>query len=264
MQAHSRTPRTASRAWVSVLLLSACTNAPPRLERHIDPAIWADAFAAQATEPRHAIPEATMLLAIPFLFSEDDRISGDLVSDPVITSGNERDGNIAAGALISLAAGTAVAEAIFGDEAQAIEVLAESVLVTEGVVAGLKEVTHRRRPGKNQNTFGSFPSSHTSVSFTMATFLARRIYDEWEGPAQYAGYLLYLPAAYTGINRIESQSHFPTDVLAGAVLGSIFTNWIYDAHYGSDDGEGIFMPERLQVVPQVGSGWAGISLGFGF
>jgi undecaprenyl-diphosphatase len=57
----------------------------------------------------------------------------------------------------------------------------------------------------------SFPSGHTMVSFIAATILA--MYNrKW-------GYIAFPVAALMGFTRLYLYVHFPTDVLAGAVLG---------------------------------------------
>ena len=57
----------------------------------------------------------------------------------------------------------------------------------------------------------SFPSGHTMVSFIAATILA--MYNrKW-------GYIAFPVAALMGFSRLYLYVHFPTDVLAGAVLG---------------------------------------------
>jgi membrane-associated phospholipid phosphatase len=66
----------------------------------------------------------------------------------------------------------------------------------------------------------SFPSGHTSASFSCAEFL-RRHYG-WR-----AGLPAYLAATFVGYSRVESQNHYTHDVVAGAAIGiissSIFT-----------------------------------------
>ena len=57
----------------------------------------------------------------------------------------------------------------------------------------------------------SFPSGHTMVSFIAATILA--MYNrKW-------GYIAFPVAALMGFTRLYLYVHFPTDVLAGAILG---------------------------------------------
>ena len=101
-----------------------------------------------------------------------------------------------------------------------IEILA-SLSVSQVFVQLLKRVLSRERPYnilQNINTFGiklkdySFPSGHTTASFSMATILS-----------------LYMPqlmiafiaiAFMVGISRIYLAVHYPSDVLVGIILGT--------------------------------------------
>lgn len=84
----------------------------------------------------------------------------------------------------------------------------------------LKPFFRRRRPWERgrsvvvgRRTFDtSFPSGHTAASFAAATVLA--------GAYPKAGLPLYVTATGVGISRIFLGHHFPTDVAAGAVLGT--------------------------------------------
>lgn len=62
-----------------------------------------------------------------------------------------------------------------------------------------------------QGGLDAFPSGHASASFAVAAVLAR-YFPEWRG-------LWYGGALYVGMARVVGGSHFPTDVLGGAVLG---------------------------------------------
>ncbi len=246
-----------------VVLLVGCVepHAHGRFKRHGIGSVWTAAAGREFTDPKQYVPAALMALSLPYLFTADDRMSENLVEDPVFSSGKESQGDAAAAGLIGLAAGISAWDLIEGDAARALEVYLESTLLTEGVVAGLKQVTHRRRPGAGQNTFGSFPSSHTSVAFTAATFFARRFHDKVDGLAGYLGFLAYLPATFVAINRVESEKHYPSDVAAGALLATLFTNFVYNAHYGDDKHEsGIFSEPHVTVVPEVRTSWAGVGL----
>lgn len=59
----------------------------------------------------------------------------------------------------------------------------------------------------------SFPSGHTSASFAAATAIYA-IDKRW-------GIAAYLLATVLGFSRLYLGVHFPTDVLAGAVLGTV-------------------------------------------
>ncbi|CAF0930186.1 unnamed protein product [Adineta steineri] len=72
----------------------------------------------------------------------------------------------------------------------------------------------------------SFPSGHSSTAFCGLIFLALYIYKVWR--YRNFGLLPYLMeigcfalAAYIGITRITDHRHHPTDVLGGAILGTV-------------------------------------------
>lgn len=65
-----------------------------------------------------------------------------------------------------------------------------------------------------QGGFDAFPSGHTTASFAVATVLARyfpRMAWIWFGAA-----------SFVALSRFMRGSHFPTDVLVGAVFGYLF------------------------------------------
>jgi membrane-associated phospholipid phosphatase len=63
----------------------------------------------------------------------------------------------------------------------------------------------------------SFPSGHTSQAFFMATLLAQYFHA-----GVWVVFLLYAMATLVGITRIYVGAHYPRDVLAGAILGSVW------------------------------------------
>jgi undecaprenyl-diphosphatase len=85
----------------------------------------------------------------------------------------------------------------------------------------LKNGCQRRRPPEaipsfrsviNASDRFSFPSGHTSGAFALATLTALH-YGGLAGA-------LYLWAAAVGVSRVVLGVHFPTDILAGALLGT--------------------------------------------
>lgn len=89
------------------------------------------------------------------------------------------------------------------------------------VTWGLKYSIHRRRPFekypeviKLSNGGGSsFPSGHTSAAFAVATSVSMS-YHKW-----YVITPCYLWASAVGFSRIALGVHYPSDVLAGALVG---------------------------------------------
>jgi len=105
-----------------------------------------------------------------------------------------------------------------------------TILSSYWVVSFLKDYFHRPRPyefWKNVVlTFGkapseSFPSGHTAAAFAVAHLLNRL----YQGKMPW----LYGIAAWVGITRIYTGVHYPTDVVAGAIVGvgcSILTEFL--------------------------------------
>lgn len=83
-------------------------------------------------------------------------------------------------------------------------------VLTTGVSYGLKYLVDKERPDRSDNR--SFPSLHTSVSFTGAAFIQRRYGWKWGVPA-------YAVASYVGWSRVYGKKHDWWDVTAGAALG---------------------------------------------
>jgi len=78
-----------------------------------------------------------------------------------------------------------------------------------------KALVPRHRPFEHQlgpaSSTHSFPSGHTTTSFACATVLAYYL-PRFRAP-------LFVLATLIGLSRIYNAMHYPTDVLAGAVLG---------------------------------------------
>jgi undecaprenyl-diphosphatase len=104
-------------------------------------------------------------------------------------------------------------------------VIATGTIINLGITAGLKYLVKRKRPfvtykGIIVNKSGktcldpSFPSGHSSTSFMLATSLSLA-YPKW--------YVIVPSYAYAGTvaySRMDLGVHYPSDVLAGALIGS--------------------------------------------
>jgi membrane-associated phospholipid phosphatase len=98
--------------------------------------------------------------------------------------------------------------------------LGESVGTTLALTYSLKYGLNERRPNGG---FQSFPSGHTSISFSAAEFIRKRYGWEYGVPA-------YATAAFVGYSRVEAREHYPHDVLAGAAIG-IASSYIFTRPY---------------------------------
>lgn len=100
--------------------------------------------------------------------------------------------------------------------------IASSAAITLGFTLLIKTVFKRRRPFvQNLKIVAvynagstSFPSGHTSTSFSVATALSS-CYPKW-----YVIIPSYLWASSVGYSRMYLGVHYPSDVFGGAVLGT--------------------------------------------
>jgi membrane-associated phospholipid phosphatase len=99
------------------------------------------------------------------------------------------------------------------------------------VVESIKAVTNRTRPFLSlretrvigwQEPGRSFPSGHTSQTFFLATILTITPLRQEFGPGLGVPIALYTVAVLVGFTRVYVGAHYPRDVMAGAVLGSIW------------------------------------------
>jgi len=97
-----------------------------------------------------------------------------------------------------------------------------SLGVDGAITYSMKEIIRRPRPyptypdikAFESETTLSFPSGHTSLAFTTATALSLK-YPKW-----YVIAPTFFWACSVGYSRMNLGMHYPTDVLAGAVVGS--------------------------------------------
>lgn len=98
--------------------------------------------------------------------------------------------------------------------------LGESLAVTLGATFVLKYSIDESRPNGGSQ---SFPSGHTSVSFSAAEFMRKRYGWEYGVPA-------YAAASFVAYSRVEARQHHPQDVVAGAGIG-ILSSYIFTKPY---------------------------------
>lgn len=117
--------------------------------------------------------------------------------------------------------------------------LGEAVLDAEFLTQIMKSTDRRLRPGDVppnrgfSDTFfadkgggalggrGSFPSGHEIAAFSVATVLANRYSRH-----RWVPWVAYGLASLVGFSRVSLQSHFTSDVFAGAVLGYAISHYV--------------------------------------
>ena len=96
----------------------------------------------------------------------------------------------------------------------------ESASVTLGVTYALKYAVNETRPDGGHQ---SFPSAHTSISFSAAEFTRKRYGWGYGVPA-------YALASFVAYSRVEAREHYAHDVIAGAAIG-IASSYIFTRPY---------------------------------
>lgn len=116
---------------------------------------------------------------------------------------------------------------------------AESTALALGSTLALKYTIREERP--NGDGHHSFPSAHSSVSFSSAEFLRMRYGWEYGIPA-------YAVATFVAFSRVRAKQHYLRDVIAGAAIGvassCLFTR-PYEGPYIQPDIDSKFYGLRL-------------------
>lgn len=110
------------------------------------------------------------------------------------------------------------------------EAIADGVIVEE--VA--KVIFRRERPLYNNaageffvsglGTSGSFPSSHSTIAWTLAGAVAG------EYPSKWVQLGVYSMASSVSLTRVLGQEHFPSDVLVGGATGWLIGHYVVRKH----------------------------------
>ncbi|MDR2778638.1 MAG: phosphatase PAP2 family protein [Rickettsiales bacterium] len=117
-----------------------------------------------------------------------------------------------------------------------------SYLSMQATTQLLKATVSEKRPNYSEGKAkDSFLSGHTAAAFSGATFIHRRYGIE-------QAIVPYLMAVFTGYSRIQANKHYLHDVLAGALMSSLYT-WIFVDRKSNItvliDGKGIALSYNL-------------------
>lgn len=110
----------------------------------------------------------------------------------------------------------------------------ESEIIAAGLITPLlKRTFGRARPSQEQGPHSftpfsrhheSFPSGHATNAFACATAIAAHS-DGWVVPT-----IAYTLATGVAFSRVNDRAHFPSDVLAGALIGRAIAKSILHHH----------------------------------
>lgn len=110
----------------------------------------------------------------------------------------------------------------------------EAAVNSLAVVEALKFAAGRERPyldnanGKFGRSGSSFPSEHSAVAWSIAGIVAH------EYPNPFIKYLSYGLATLVSASRVTAKEHFNSDVLVGAALGYLISEYIYRQHHSPE------------------------------
>jgi membrane-associated phospholipid phosphatase len=128
-------------------------------------------------------------------------------------------------------------------------IAAQALLHTHAVTQLLKFATGRERPdfGEGQGRFWqrqqSFPSGHSSGTWAMAAVISREYHDY-----PWLRYGIYALPLLTNAARTSARRHFLSDSIAGAAIGHLIGNYLYDKHHDSARG-GSSARQRRRALP---------------
>jgi len=107
----------------------------------------------------------------------------------------------------------------------------EAAIDSLAVVEAIKYATGRERPyldngnGKFLKGGTSFPSEHSAIAWSVAAMVAH------EYPSPFVKLLSYGLAGTVSAARVTAKEHFPSDVLVGAALGYLISEYVYRQHH---------------------------------
>ncbi|MEW6600251.1 MAG: phosphatase PAP2 family protein [Nitrospirota bacterium] len=114
----------------------------------------------------------------------------------------------------------------------------KAAVLTLGITYGLKYAVNEERPNGGGH---SFPSGHSSMSFSASEFIRKRYGWKYGIPA-------YAAASFVGYSRVEARQHYVHDVIAGAAIG-IASSYFFTKPY-----------KDWNVQTEAGSGYYGVRL----
>lgn len=138
--------------------------------------------------------------------------------------------------------------------------LAASLIASGLVTPAIKLVAGRTRPRDNKGVYNfkpftvansSFPSGHTTEAFALASVIANHYEETWVSCASYS------IAGLVGLARTYHDAHFASDVVAGAMIGTLVGKSVVG--YNQERRAG-----HVALLPDIAPGMLGLRLSGNF
>jgi undecaprenyl-diphosphatase len=97
--------------------------------------------------------------------------------------------------------------------------------------------------------FSSFPSGHATGSFAFASSITVEAARHWPEHAKLVGVLAYSGAFLDGVSRVYRDMHWPSDVAAGALLGTMSGLLVTRRQHGHPDNRIDALARRVLFAP---------------
>ncbi len=128
--------------------------------------------------------------------------------------------------------------------------LALESLIYTGLITSVSKVTFGREGPSSGRQWGSFfngsdlfPSGHTSRSFSIATVFAERYKDE----KRFIPYIAYGTASMIALSTVIQDTHWASDIFAGAALGILIGKTITRLHSGDLDRSSLMVAPSISI-----------------
>ena len=143
------------------------------------------------------------------------------------------------------------------------DALSASIVAAGIITPLLKEATGRSRPVAHQGLHhfkpfsgaASFPSGHVTQAFAVASVVAAHYDSVWVDGLAYAA------AGLVGLARMDHNAHFASDVLAGAMIGTVVGRT--SVRMGDEERKGV-AGKTVSFEPWVEPKGTGLVISVGF
>ena len=202
----------------------------PQAILHDQIGMWTSPSKVRYSDTTWLVPLGGLAAA---MFVTDSDFSRHLSNDPNTLTNYRHISDYGAYSMAAGAAGTYFLGLMTHNEHQRESGFLSGEAAIDSLIAveALKFAAGRQRPYQNNadgqfwKNGGSFPSEHSAGAWAIAGIMAH------EYPSPLMRFLAYGMASTVSISRIAAKQHFPSDVLVGAAIGYLTSEYVYRQHH---------------------------------